>query len=71
MKGKASSSSLKPPDLWIHHDQMELKNLQDKREDRETSTGSLPRDRSASLEKHHHSSNYGSSGNYMGMTIAI
>lgn len=26
--GKPGASSIKPPDLWIHHDQMELKNME-------------------------------------------
>ncbi|BES95191.1 Neogenin C-terminus [Nesidiocoris tenuis] len=39
---KPGISSLKPPDLWIHHDQMELKNLEKNQEHR-TSTGTIPR----------------------------
>jgi len=27
-KGVAQSPSIKPPDLWIHHDQMELKSME-------------------------------------------
>uniref|UniRef100_A0A0A9YF81 Fibronectin type-III domain-containing protein n=1 Tax=Lygus hesperus TaxID=30085 RepID=A0A0A9YF81_LYGHE len=41
-KAKAGVSSLKPPDLWIHHDQMELKNL-DKNQEHRISTGTIPR----------------------------
>ncbi|XP_014240160.1 neogenin isoform X2 [Cimex lectularius] len=59
--GKAGASNIKPPDLWIHHDQMELKNL-DKNQDGISSNvggGTLPKcngdstpPRSGTLEKH-------------------
>ncbi|XP_046681830.1 netrin receptor DCC-like isoform X1 [Homalodisca vitripennis] len=26
--GKPGASNIKPPDLWIHHDQMDLKNME-------------------------------------------
>lgn len=52
---KAGTSGIKPPDLWIHHDQMELKNVE-KNQDSVGgggSGGSLPRESSSLAEKHH------------------
>lgn len=57
---KASTSGIKPPDLWIHHDQMELKNIEKNPEAGGVggssgvgSGGSLPRESSSHSEKHH------------------
>lgn len=53
---KAGTSGIKPPDLWIHHDQMELKNVEKNQDSSGGGTGSggsLPRESSSLAEKHH------------------
>lgn len=53
---KAGTSGIKPPDLWIHHDQMELKNVEKNQDSGGGGTGSggsLPRESSSLAEKHH------------------
>lgn len=41
-KGKGSMRDLNPPDLWIHHDQMELKALEKSNRDGETTMAVSP-----------------------------
>uniref|UniRef100_A0A224XGP9 Putative neural cell adhesion molecule l1 n=1 Tax=Panstrongylus lignarius TaxID=156445 RepID=A0A224XGP9_9HEMI len=82
MKGKASTSNIKPPDLWIHHDQMELKNLEKNQEQQGSVSGgggsTLPRggasisqgdtpSRSGTMEKQRHPQEHRDyPSNYMG-----